>query len=82
MKIFSTRQVAVLLEVKPASLAKAVWDGRIDPPAKGPSGNYLWRLNDIEKASWVMRRRAFDGLPEDEGMLLTVSNIIIRGDQG
>jgi len=72
----------VLLEVKPASLAKAVWDGRIDPPAKGPSGNYLWRLNDIEKASWVMRRRAFDGLPEDEGMLLTVSNIIIRGDQG
>jgi len=51
--------------VKPASLAKAIWDGRIEPPAKGPSGNYLWRLSDIQKASWVMRRRAFDGLPED-----------------
>ena len=82
MKLFSTRQVAIILGVKPASLAKAIWDGRIDPPAKGPSGNFLWQLRDIERASWIMRRRAFDGLPENVEILLsTVPNIIIGENQ-
>lgn len=64
MKLFSTRQVAKLLGVTPASLAKAIWDGRVDAPAKGPSGNFLWTINDIERASWAMCRRAFEATPE------------------
>ena len=83
MKLFSTRQVALLLGVKPAALAKALWDGRIDPPAKGPSGNYLWRVNDIEKASWVMCRRAFGGLPRNVEVLLSaVPKVIVGESQG
>lgn len=70
MRFFSTRQVARLLGVNPAALSRAIWDDRIDPPPKGPSGNYLWRLSDIERASWVLCRKAFSGLPKDVDLLL------------
>ena len=83
MKFFSTRQVALILGVKPASLAKAIWDGRLEPPDKGPSGNFLWQLGDIERASWVMRRRSFEGLTEGiEVMLSTGSNIVVGENKG
>lgn len=59
MSFLSTRQVAKLLGITPACLTKALWDGRVDPPQKAPSGSYLWTLRDIEKASWALRRRAF-----------------------
>lgn len=75
MKLFSTCQVAKLLGVTPASLAKAIWDDRIDPPTKGPSGNFLWQLSDIEKASWIMCRRPFEP-PPDLLTMATGSRII------
>lgn len=61
----STRQVAILLGIKPGALTKALWDGRVEPPAKSPSGNYLWTLRDIERASWALLRRAYE--PETAG---------------
>ena len=60
MRFYSTREVAGLLEIKPDTLAKAIWQGRVNPPMKGPSGQYLWTLRDIERASWVLLRRAFE----------------------
>jgi hypothetical protein len=42
MDYFSTRQVAGLLGVSVSLLTKAVWCGRVDPPEKSPSGNFLW----------------------------------------
>lgn len=47
----STREAARLLNVKPTRLARAVWDGRIDPPAKGPGGAFAWSSADIRRAS-------------------------------
>jgi hypothetical protein len=65
----STREVARLLRVPPGRLAKALWDGRVEAPAKGPGGAFLWTDRDIEHASWVLRHRdASDILPALEAL--------------
>lgn len=56
MNYLNTRQVAKLLEVSVNLLTKALWDGRVDPPRKSPSGNFLWTPRDIERAAWALRR--------------------------
>jgi len=56
-KFYSTRQVAQeILAIKPDTLQKAIWQGRVNPPSKGPSGQYLWNISDIESASWALHR--------------------------
>ena len=60
MDYLSTRQVAGLLGVSVSLLTKALWCGRVDPPQKSPSGNFLWTPADIERASWVLRHRSFE----------------------
>ena len=62
----STREVARLLGISVSRLSRAVWVGRIAPPARSPSGNFLWHHDDIERASWVLLRRA---LGDDLGEL-------------
>lgn len=57
MDYLSTRQVARVLGVSVSLLTKAVWDGRVDPPQKSPSGNFLWTPADIDHASWALHRR-------------------------
>ena len=57
---YSTRQVAGLLNIKPDTLAKAIWQERVNAPAKGPSGQYLWTLRDIEHASWVLLHKVYE----------------------
>ncbi len=59
-RFYSTKQVASILKLKPDLVSKAIWQGRIDPPAKSPSGNYLWTEQDIERASWVLLHRAYE----------------------
>lgn len=55
---YSTRQVAEMLGVSASCLSHAVWDGRIDPPAKSPGrGTFLWAKDDINRASLVLRSR-------------------------
>jgi len=75
MDFMSTRQVARLLNITPARLTKALWDGRVIAPAKSPSGNFLWTLEDINRASWVLRRQAFEA-PPDMLSMITNSRII------
>lgn len=60
----STRQVAKLLDVTSSRLSKAVWDGRLNAPQRGPSGAFLWTQDDVRHASWVLLRRDFDGFEE------------------
>ena len=61
-QIYNTPQAAKLLGVKPSVLQRAVWDGKIHRPEKSPSGNYVWKVADLERASWVLRRRSL--MPE------------------
>lgn len=70
MQFYSTRQVARLLGIPPARLTKAIWDDRVSPPAKGPAGNFLWTLQDVQKVSWALLHRAFEASPE----ILTMVN--------
>jgi hypothetical protein len=67
MDLRSTRDVARLLRIGVSRLARAVWEGRIDPPAKGPGGAYLWTRRDIERASWALRHRSADDVLPAEG---------------
>ncbi len=53
---YSTRQVAlIILKVKPDTLQKAIWQGRVNQPSKGPSGQYLWTIHDVESAAWALK---------------------------
>jgi len=61
MCFYSTPQVATdFLHVTVGKLTKAIWDGRVDPPAKSPSGAYLWTMDDIERASWQLLGKALE----------------------
>jgi hypothetical protein len=62
--MFGTRQVAAILGVRPSTVAKAVWDGRIEPPAKGPGGAFIWTEADLRRAAWALLGRDLDGLTE------------------
>jgi DNA-binding transcriptional MerR regulator len=59
MAFYNTRQAAKILGIRPDNLSRAVWLGRLDPPTKSPSGNYLWTEQDIERASWVLLHKAY-----------------------
>ena len=59
-QFYSTPQVAGLLGIKPDTLQKAIWQGRVKAPMKGPSGQYLWTLQDIEHTSWALLHRAYE----------------------
>jgi len=50
----NTREVAEILGVSSSRLARAIWDRRFDPPAKGPGGAFLWTEQDIRRASWAL----------------------------
>ena len=63
MNFWNTRQAARILGITPVRLAKAVWDGRVPAPEKSPSGNFLWAVDDVERASWALLRRS-SGLVE------------------
>jgi hypothetical protein len=70
-QFFSTRQVAIdILDCKPDALSKAIWQGRVTPPLKGPSGHYLWDIAYIEAAAWAMGRfeqfKRWEGYADEE----------------
>jgi predicted DNA-binding transcriptional regulator AlpA len=57
--IVSTLQAAKTLGVSHSRLIRAVWDGRIDPPAKVPGGAFAWTEADINRASHVLLHRPY-----------------------
>ena len=62
----STREVAELLGVIPSRISKALWEGRIDRPQRGPSGAFLWTEEDVRRASWVLLRRDLDDVRAEQ----------------
>ncbi len=73
MAFWSTREVARLLGVSVALLTKAVWCGRVDPPEKSPSGNFLWTLEDINRASWILLHKSFEDQKGAKTDVVTIS---------
>ena len=60
----STREAAQRLGMRPDLLQRAIWLGRVQAPAKSPSGDYLWTESDIERAAWAMHRQHVLGSEE------------------
>ncbi len=58
--MIGTKQAAARLGLRPGTLTRAVWEGRIQPPAKGPGGAYIWTEADLRRASWVLLGRDLD----------------------
>ena len=52
--MIGTKQAAVILGVRPGTLTRAVWEGRVLPPAKGPGGAFVWTEMDLRRASWAL----------------------------
>ena len=67
MAFRSTRDVARLLGIGTSRLSRAVWDGRLPAPEKGPGGAYFWNDADVERASWHFRRRGAGDVLAEEG---------------
>ena len=66
MRYRSTRQAAALLGINPSRLTRALWDGRVVPPVKSPSGAFLWTESDIQRASWDLLGRAAPATDQQE----------------
>jgi hypothetical protein len=58
-EIKSTKQVAIELGIAPAKLSRAVWEGIIAAPKKGPGDSFCWTPRDIEAASWRLLHKAY-----------------------
>lgn len=50
-EFYGTKDVAKLLEILPTTLSRAVWEGRIPAPEKGPGNSYIWAEADIQRAA-------------------------------
>jgi hypothetical protein len=55
---YSTSQVGRILKLSPDLISKGIWQNRVKPPVKSPSGNYLWSIANIESAAWALKRYA------------------------
>ena len=50
----SSRQAAAMLGLPVHALQRAVWSGRVEAPQKSPAGDFLWTLEDLGHASWIL----------------------------
>ena len=63
--MLGTRQAAKVLGVKPTTLSRAVWDGRLQQPVRAPGGAFIWSDEDLRRAAWVMRKQDLDDLRKE-----------------
>jgi len=55
--MIGTKEAARILGLKPGTLARAIWDERFQPPAKGPGGAFVWTEADLRRAAWTLLKR-------------------------
>jgi len=64
----STSEVARLLGIRPSRLTRAIWEGRMAPPQRGPGHSFVWSEADINRACRILLGRpASDFLTAKEG---------------
>ena len=59
-EVFSTRQAAEVLGVRPHRLSHAVWDNRVPAPKKSPGGDYVWSRADLERAAHALLNQSLE----------------------
>ena len=58
--MIGTKQAAAVLGMRPGTLTRAVWDGRVPQPTKGPGGAFVWTEMDLRRAAWALLGRDLD----------------------
>jgi len=61
---FSTKEAAIMLGLRIAALNRSIYEDRLTPPEKNLSNSYRWTFQDIERASWVLRKKSADDVLE------------------
>ena len=64
--MMGTKQAAVRLGIRPGTLTRAVWDGRVSQPTKGPGGAFVWTEEDLRRAAWALLGRDLDDLAQGQ----------------
>ena len=49
-----TREAAAILGVRPGTLLRAIWEGRLDEPQRGPGKAFIWSDHDLQQAAWLL----------------------------
>jgi DNA-binding transcriptional MerR regulator len=62
-ELLNTRQAADALGVTPSRLQRALWDGRVDEPQRGPGNTRLWTPQDLDRASWQLLGKPLEVQP-------------------
>jgi len=57
LPFLKTAAVARALGISYASLFKLIRNGRIAPPARDSSGDYIWMPDDVERAKAALAKR-------------------------
>lgn len=65
--MIGTKQAAKILGVRPGTLTRAVWEGRVPQPAKGPGGAFVWIETDLRRAAWALLGRDLDEVVKGRG---------------
>jgi hypothetical protein len=55
-----TRDAAAMLGVRPGTLLKAIWEGRLPEPQRGPGKAFIWSENDLRRAAWLLCHQDLD----------------------
>jgi hypothetical protein len=63
--MMGTKTVSGILGVRPGTLARAVWDGRVPEPKRGPGGCFLWDEDDLRRAARAMLGKTLESVLEE-----------------
>ena len=77
MTLIGTKQAAKILGVTVSRLHQAVWLERVPPPAKGPSGAFVWTAEDLRRAYRVLHGVPMPALPADMARLVASTPSVI-----
>jgi len=73
--MIGTKEAARILGLRPGTLLKAIWEGRLREPVRGPGKAFIWNDDDLRRAAWLLRRMDLDAVlaerrtTENEGPL-------------
>ena len=71
--MIGTKEAARILGLRPGTLLKAIWEGRLREPVRGPGKAFIWSDHDLRRAAWLLRHKDMDAVlaerrtTEDEG---------------
>jgi len=60
--MIGTKEAARILGLRPGTLLKAIWEGRLREPVRGPGKAFIWSDDDLRRAAWLLRHKDLDAV--------------------